>query len=188
MAIHEHPTELTLEVIAEYLLTAKVCLEHRKPDGGCLGYSATLLLFCVMDALGGYLAHDKSSGITQSERFMVLKHHYFGTSLTTEQIKRLEWWYRNGLAHNAYLPPGTCLTVQEGNPFDFAANGEPVIIRVGSLHQLVQQAWDRFDKSLIGRQSPLHPRKMPTSGYEMADVIGSPGASTGCPMPRIPKL
>ncbi|HLJ16518.1 MAG TPA: hypothetical protein VKV15_18610 [Bryobacteraceae bacterium] len=93
----------------------------------------TLLLFCIVDALGGYLALDKNNDIPKGEPFRVLNHPLFGLTLTTDQIERLEWWYRNGLAHNASVPPGTCLTGEEGQSFDFAVNGDPIKIRVYSF-------------------------------------------------------
>lgn len=186
MAIHDEPAKLSVEVIEEYLSTVTMCLNHRKADGGCFGYSATLLLFCAVDALGGYLALDKSNGIPKGEPFQVLNHPLFGLTLTTDQIKRLEWWYRNGLAHNASLPPGTCLTGEEGQPFDFAVNGDPINIRVFSFHRLVKGAWDQFDKKLIPAQA-LHEKKLPTMGFDPSQSIASPVASSGSPL-RPPKF
>ena len=105
MAIHRELPGLSVEVIDEYIRASQLCLEFRKRDGGCLGYPAVIRLFCVIDALGGYLALDKRNKIRRKEPFFVLIHPCFGLALTGDQIKRLEWWYRNGLAHNAALPP-----------------------------------------------------------------------------------
>jgi hypothetical protein len=162
-----------------------MCLNHRKADGGCLGYSATLLLLCIVDALGGYLALDKINDIPKREPFRVFNHLLFGLTLTTDQIKRLEWWYRNGLANNASLPPGTCLTGEEGQPFEFAVNGDPIKIRIFSFHRLVQGAWDQFDKNLIVPGAGFHTRRLPTMGFGGIESIVSPVASSGCPWPPI---
>jgi hypothetical protein len=52
MAIVTTQKEQFIEVVNEYLTTAKTCLYTRKPNDGLLGYSATLLLLCVTDAIG----------------------------------------------------------------------------------------------------------------------------------------
>jgi hypothetical protein len=93
MAIHQQPAGLSIEAIDEYIRASAWCLDFRKPDGGCLGYPATLLLFCVVDAVGRYLALEKLNNIPKREPFFVLNHPSFGLTLTPEQIKRLEWWY-----------------------------------------------------------------------------------------------
>jgi hypothetical protein len=189
MAIHQQPAGLSVEAIDEYIRASELCLKFRKDDGGCLGYPATLLLFCVVDALGGYVGLDKGNKIPKGEPFLVLNHPCFGLAITKDQVKRLEWWYRNGLAHNAALPPGTGLTGEDGPPFEFATNGDPVMIRVFSFHRLVRQAWERFDKSLIVPSQVLDARKNPTVGFDFSQSIASPVASSGCPVqPKITKM
>lgn len=183
MAIHQEAAGLSIEAIDEYVRASELCLDFRKADGGCLGYPATLLLFCVVDALGGYLSLDKRNKIPKREPFYVLKHPCFGLDLTTDQVKWLEGWYRNGLAHNAAIPPGTCLTGEDGPPFDFAANGDPVKIRVSSFHRLVKHTWERFDKSPIIPSRVLDLRKMPAVGFDFSQSIASPIASSGCFVP-----
>jgi len=190
MAVHSDLAGLSIEALEEYLLTAKLCLKYRKPDGGCLGYSAVLLLFCVVDALGGYLRDDKTRKTPKHEPFRVLRHPCFGlTDLSDVQVKRLESWYRNGLAHNAVIPPGTCLSEENGDPFEFASNGDPVKIRVSSFYQLVAEAWKRFDKALIVPSKKLDKRNLPTTGAEPAKSVACSVASTACPMePKVRDL
>jgi len=183
MAIHQELASLSVEAIDEYLKASELCLNSRKGDGGCLGYPATLLLFRVVDAVGGYLALNKQNKIPKGEPFLVLNHSCFGLKLTPHQIKRLEWSYRNGLAHNAVLPPGTCLSGEEGEVFDFAANGDPIKIRVFALHRLVAQAWERFDRGQLMPSRVLDPRKMPSVGFDATEAIACPIASSGCPLP-----
>ena len=183
MSIHETPTGVCIEAIGEYLQASELCLNFRKDDGGCLGYPATLLLFSVVDALGGYLALDKKNKIPKGEPFFVLNHPCFGLTITKTQIKRLEWWFRNGLAHNAVLTPGTGLTMEAGTPFEFAANGDPVKIRVFAFHELVNQAWEHFDKKKIMPSEVLNILKMPKVSFDSSLTIASPNASSGCPLP-----
>lgn len=190
MAIHKDVAQLSIEAINEYLLGADLCLKYRKSDGGRLEYPATLLLFCVIDALGGYVSHDESSGIPTSEPFHVLRHSCFGHSnLTIPQIKKLEWWYRNGLAHNGALPAGTCLSAEEGEPFEFATNGDPMKIRSVPLYRLVEAAWKQFDKSRIQPMRKFDTRKMPIVGFGFSGSLEAPIASSGALIePNVTKL
>ena len=48
MAIHQEPAGLSVEAIDEYIRASALCLDFRKEGGGCLGYPATLLLFCEL--------------------------------------------------------------------------------------------------------------------------------------------
>lgn len=92
MALHPNAASMTIEAAEEYLLTAKICLDYEKEDGGCLGYPATLLLCCVVEIMGEYLIGGK-------EPFRVLNAPCFGLKLNeATQIKKLEKWYRNPLA------------------------------------------------------------------------------------------
>ncbi|HTU45708.1 MAG TPA: hypothetical protein VMF91_11635 [Bryobacteraceae bacterium] len=139
MAIHLNANSLTVEVIEEYLDTAKLCIATKKQDGGIYGYPATLLLFCVINALG-------SSLIAGKEPFRVLNEAPFNCGLDNRQVKQLEQWYRNLLAHNGMIAPGSCLSPEEGHaPFTFSSD-EPVLIHVKSLYNLVRDAWDKLDK------------------------------------------
>ena len=52
MTVWNDRTDLSGEVVEEYLLAAEICLNTMKPGGGVLGYPAVLLLLCVVDAIG----------------------------------------------------------------------------------------------------------------------------------------
>jgi hypothetical protein len=92
MTLHKSMSSMAAEVIEEYLRTAQFCLEFRKQDGGCLGYPATLLLLCVANALGSYLAGEsvtiegKPQKITRGEPFRILNHPLFGLQLSHKRI------------------------------------------------------------------------------------------------------
>jgi len=148
MAIHPNPNTLTMEAVEEYLTIAECCVAAKKGDGGMYGYPAALLLFCVVNVIGDSL-------LAGNEPFRVLKQPHFDCELTDLQTTQLEKWYRNLLAHNGMIAPGTCLSPQaEGDPFDFSENGEPVLIRVKPFCRLVRTAWDRFDKKRIKTTKP----------------------------------
>jgi hypothetical protein len=142
MAIHLNANSLTAEVIEEYLDIAKLCIATKKQDGGIYGYPATLLLFCVIEALGRSLTAGK-------EPFRVLNGTPFNCRLNNTQVKQLKQWYRNPLAHNGMIAPGVCLSPEErGDAFRFAAD-EPVLIRVKSLYDLVRAAWEQVDRTTL---------------------------------------
>jgi hypothetical protein len=154
MAIHENQWSMAAEVIDEYLRASQLCLEDTKPDGGCLGYTATLLLFCAVNALGSYLAGDKveiqgkQHRITDGEPFRVLNHACFGLSLSHHEIKQLESSYRNALAHNAMIEPAALLFAIDGvAPFEFKSGA--VWIRLLSFQNRVAEAWKVFPKGRI---------------------------------------
>ncbi len=154
MAIHENQWTMAIAVIDEYLRTSQLCLEETKPDGGCLGYSATLLLFCVVNAMGTYLGGDgivienKEQQITKGEPFRIFNHPLFGLDLTQQEIKQLERSYRNALVHSATIEAGAMLFALDGEvPFEFISGH--VWIRLCSFHRRVEAAWALFPKQRI---------------------------------------
>jgi hypothetical protein len=59
---HFTPEQLSKEVIEDYLVATKICIDYKKPDGiNILGYPATALLFCIVDALGHALHKGKGN-------------------------------------------------------------------------------------------------------------------------------
>jgi hypothetical protein len=154
MAIHKHLSTLAVEAIDEYLHIARQCAEQLKAGGGIFGYPAALLLLCVVNALGTYLRNEevvidgKKQRITEGEPFRVLNHSILNQNLTMTQIKKIERAYRNQLAHAALLEPGAWLTPQAtSSPFMFS--GDEVAISVPTLRQVVESAWNRFDRDKI---------------------------------------
>jgi hypothetical protein len=154
MAIHDNVWTLAIEGIDEFLVASKMSLDHKKADGGCLGYPATLLLLCAVNALGTYLIGDsividgKPQKITRGEPFRVLNHAVVGLALTGKEIKLIEDSYRNRLAHNAIIETGSFLLPSDDEP-SFIFESGLVGIRVFSFYRLVLQAWQRFPKDRI---------------------------------------
>jgi hypothetical protein len=154
MAIHEKLRTMAMEAIDEYLQASKLCLERRKPDNGCLGYPSTLLLFCVVNALGTYLVGDsieiekRLQKITRGEPFRVLNHVCFGLTLSNKEIRLLKHSYRNALAHSAIIEYGTSLLPSDEDP-PFTFESGLVEIRVFSFYRCVWRAWERFPKDRL---------------------------------------
>lgn len=140
MATHDTPQSMSIEAIEEYLAIAEYCVTARKPLGGVYGYPAVLLLCCVIDAWSNYAGHSENSlGELQS----IL-------SLTPKQAKDFKNWYRNLLAHQAIIMPGTQLWPDsDGNAIEFGPQGEPTVIRVGPFHRAVREWWNQFDKASV---------------------------------------
>jgi hypothetical protein len=182
MAIHPNANSLTVEAIEEYLEVAKMCIDARKQDGGIYGYPATLLLFCVINALG-------ASQLRGNEPFQVLTQPPFNCNLSSGQVKKLEIWYRNLLAHNGLIAPGVCLSPEDGaEPFHFD-HGEPVLIRVKSLYRLVHAAWQQIDKVNLnsGWKSPMN--LTITNPLDFSNASASvPVAASGSPYVPPPGL
>ena len=55
MAITNSARDMSADVIEEYLVDARVCVNTQKPGGGSLGYPATLPLLCIVDSIGNAL-------------------------------------------------------------------------------------------------------------------------------------
>jgi hypothetical protein len=151
-------------VIEEYLDIANLCITMKKQDAGIYGYPATLLLFCAINALG-------SSLIAGNEPFRILNEAPFNCGLDNRQVKQLEQWYRNLLAHNGMIAPGSCLSPEDGGaPFIFSSD-EPVLIRVKSLYNLVRGAWEKLDKV------KLNSNWVVSRNLEIKNPIFFPGAT-----------
>ena len=66
MAQHSSLEEMASAAIDEYFQAVAYCLSFRTADGGCLGFPAALLLFCITDALGNWL-RDEAGNPTVGE-------------------------------------------------------------------------------------------------------------------------
>lgn len=146
MTTHDNITDLAVESVSECLDAAKLLIDHRKGDGGMMGYAATLLLFSITDAIG----HHLNVG-TGHIRLEVLGLPQFGLDIDGQQIcelkKYLKMWFRNSLTHGASIVPGVLLTPDEdGGPFEFEG-GKPVMIRVPQFYKMVRRVWDDLDKT-----------------------------------------
>jgi hypothetical protein len=110
------------ESLKEYLKVAEYCIQFRKgPEewgaagaGGCYGYPAAVMLFCIVDAIGSYhrgrkefkvLIDGKEKSIKNdgSQYFYVLNSKYYNQVLSKSDIERLYGNYRSLLIHNAAI-------------------------------------------------------------------------------------
>ena len=171
MAIHQKVETMAIEVIDEYLAIAEYCVNTQKPSSdGVYGYPAVLLLFSVLDALSNFRGYPRHS-------FRVLKDF----QLSDTQVKQLANWFRHQLSHQAVIIPGTKLSIEEGEPFEFAGN-EPVHIRVRPFFQLVKKAWQKFradSKSKISLKFPESPDSRPQNSVNLTINVTTRAAS-GC--------
>ena len=164
MAVHHNPATMAVEAIDEYLEASTLCFNRTKAGGGVLGYPGTLLLFCVVNALGTYLESDKvliegSRCRLRDNPFRVLNHQCFGLSLKRKEVDLLQDSHRNKLAHNAIVKVGASLVPEEGkDPFIFSSE-KRAQINVFSFHRLVREAWERFPRERIEDWARQHPEQ-----------------------------
>jgi hypothetical protein len=160
---------MSIEAIEESLAIAEHCISTRKPNGGLYGYPAVLLLFCIIDALSNYLGHTKNT--LRGLQFIF-------PALSELQIGSLKNWYRNLLAHQAMIMPGTQLSDEpDGMPIEFNSDGEPTHIRVLPLHRAVKRWWEAFDKGRI------NPKFEPNQAPKTSIPTSTSPPTTSSPLP-----
>ncbi len=156
MAIHNDLQSMSIEAIDESLTIAEYCTSTRKANGGIYGYPSVLLLFCVIDAVSNYVGHPQNTLRELQSIF---------PSLSEKQVKNLKEWYRNLLAHQSIIMPGTLLSSDpDGIPIEFNSDGEPTHIRVIPLCRVIKRWWEDFEKNRVNPKVEQNQRpKIPVS-------------------------
>jgi hypothetical protein len=165
MAIHSDLRAMSIEGIEECLAIAEHSVNTRKANGGIYGFPAVLLLFCIIDALSvntGARAH------SLREITSIIP------GLTSKQITNLRRWYRDLLAHQAVIAPGTLLSDSDGAPIEFNSAGEPTHIRVVPFYRAVRKRWESFNQRTLNPK--VHMENRPTT--PMATTVAP--SLTGC--------
>ena len=119
MAIHKDTSSMLRESLQEYLKVAEYCIQFRKDpkewrEGGCYGYPAAVMLFCILDTIGSYHhgrkefkvqidGKEKSINKDGYHFFFVLNSPYYNQSLSEADIKNLYDNYRCLLMHNGAM-------------------------------------------------------------------------------------
>lgn len=153
MPLVRDPKDQWIEIVEDYLTTAKMLTDMKRADGSIpKGYSATLLLLCATDAIGhGLLPLDRS----KSCRLDVLKCPPFNLPLNDDQIGNLKEFFRHGLAHVGTMAPDVYLLPNHnpgGHPFVIDQNSMLTSIWVPSLYNAVKDAWDNRKKNVFNAQ------------------------------------
>jgi len=134
------PLEMLSESLNEILMTVKFSMQYRKSydsefwgvtenNDGILGFPSCMLLFSVVDTLGGYFESNSEfkmniKGLSEpqiinnenSSHFYILNSELFNLNLYNTDIKRL-YECRSSLLHNSVLTDGVIL--RETNKKDF---------------------------------------------------------------------
>ena len=134
MAMKDNIKEMLKESFPEMLFAAKACIDFRKTDkvwepndgNGCLGYPSSIILFCIVDAIGSYCRDNDSLEImigtskekikNSEEHFYILNSKYYNQNLSLEHIKTIYGEYRSHLVHNLAMPGQHILNI--GNESD----------------------------------------------------------------------
>lgn len=133
---HSTPSEMLLESLDEFLFSAKLSLEYIKRDraqwpkphalGGTLGFSTTLLLFSIVDAIGSYYdGLEVTIGETKKKirpknpksHFYILNSHLFNLNLSETDFDQIYSSLRNKIAHNSLIGKEIMLDPRRNNPF-----------------------------------------------------------------------
>ena len=158
------------ESLPEFLNAAKFCLEFRKKDGGCLGYSCALLLFSVIDSIGSYFRGNSQFEINIDyqatkinkdgwEHFKILNSNYFKQNLSENFIRKLYSSYRSFLSHNAVLGRDSLMIIDNtilndgtfGRPFIEKQSHNMTkcyIISLSELYSICEIAVSEFYKDI----------------------------------------
>jgi len=166
--------EMFEQAVDEYLETAEWCLGERRHNKSCFGYSATLLVFCAVEAMGRALVDNeiKKLGAVRKNDFRMLAHEKLGLCLSSVQITNLAKWYRNNLAHTGVLIEGIGLSPKpEVYPFEFHSNHEPRKIYVRPFFEIVQRVWQKIDHGVFD--------PAPTQRLEVQDPLTKSDALPG---------
>lgn len=158
MTVHGDLKSLTVEAIEEYLAIAEYCVTTPKANGGIYGFPALLLLLCIVDALT----------VNSGGKKNTLQQITSVIDMTEEQLKSVRGWYRNLLAHQAVIAPGTMLSTVDGPPIELNSNGEPTYIRIIPFCRAVRELWQSFDKNTLNppfpaKNSPKTPMSTPST-------------------------
>lgn len=168
-------TDLSIEVIEEFLLAARLSIEYPKSNGRNLGYAATLLLLSVADAM----SHGQSQKSSPNVQFDVLNRSPLSLGLSAAQLVNLREWFRHRLSHTGQIVPGVgLLPGKTGQPFEFDNSGALIGIRVGVFFDLIRNAWDTH-KAVFRPHEP-HPNcRLPDPKDQTAGFAStlSPAAS-----------
>lgn len=141
-----------IAAIEEHLAAVRWCLDRSQHGGRIKGYSAALLLFCIIDAMGnGLLLPKKKQGRPLYTRLDVLLHHPFDPKelkLDETKVNNLTSWYRNKLSHTGAMALNAFVDVGEGDAFNFDENGTPRVL-VEPLYDVVKVAWEGRPPSIF---------------------------------------
>ncbi len=121
-ARHSTPSEMLLESLDEFLFSAYFSLNYRKRDekqwpkphvaGGILGFSTTLLLFSIVDAIGSFYENSEIK-IGKNKFFIkakenkthlyILNSDLFGLDLNEVDFDQIYFCLRNKIVHNSLI-------------------------------------------------------------------------------------
>lgn len=163
---HSSPSEMLLESLDEFLFSAKLSLEYIKRDrtkwpkphalGGTLGFSTTLLLFSIVDAIGSF--YDNSTVIVGNSKvtikadkvkshFYILNSHLFNLNLSGSDYDQIYSAIRNKIAHNSLIGKEIMLHPGRNIPFikvnSFKGKGR-YIVYLKSFYEACESAIEQF--------------------------------------------
>jgi hypothetical protein len=112
----------------------------------------------------------------------------FGLKLSKAQLTNLKDWYRNFLAHNGMIAPGTVLTPEtEGDAIEFSTMGQQTKIRIPQFYRIIEKAWKEFDKARLEPEKYLKPKHGIKISAEFTALATVPFVASGTYIPETKK-
>lgn len=150
MAKHPNTQSMLRESLKEMIFVAEYCITYRKDAtwevnqfGGCLGFPAAIMLFCIADTIGSFYEGNGNFKIKINEQdkvikkdnfqhFYILNSDYYRLNLSEEFIKIIYKRFRSSLVHNLTLSPGYSLSIESDDkpPFEIRENSDPNMVNV----------------------------------------------------------
>jgi hypothetical protein len=175
------PKDQWIAAIEEHLDTVSWCLDRSQHRGPIKGYTAALLLFCIIDAMGNGLLTWQAGKHTRLDVLLGPPFDPAKLKLDSPKVENLTQWYRNKLTHTGAMALNATLDDQEGDPFTFDENGSPRIL-VPPLYRVVKAAWENRNKGVFelraDHKAPRQSQQLTASPYASGaidpNIAGNP--------------
>lgn len=182
MAIEKDYYSQGRKIIEEYLEASNLLIEQQKEGGGAYGYTALLIMLCVIDAMG------QSLRPIPGTNFDILSDPLF--NISDNDVKRIvdqiKCWYRHGLSHVGAIPENIYIELGSIKEDPFLIDGSEIkSIRLKSLRGKIISLWEsrkntfcseRINLKTVGFPSGCAPfLTEPSSGGSTESV-----AASGC--------
>ncbi|MBW9248225.1 MAG: hypothetical protein GJU72_03885 [Acidithiobacillus ferriphilus] len=174
MAIEKDYYSQGRKIIEEYLEASNLLIEQQKEDGGVYGYTALLIMLCVIDAMG------QSLRPVSGTNFDLLSDPLFNINNKDKKmiVNQIKCWYRHGLSHVGAIPENIYIELGSiGDDPLLIVSSQIKSIRLKSFHNKIISLWELRKNSFCSERINLKPIGFPN---ECAPFLTEPssGGST----------
>ena len=169
MAIEKDYSSQGRKIIEEYLEASGNLLTERKSDGGVYGYTALLIMLCIIDAIG------QSTESIHGTNFSILTEEQF--NLGDAVVKQITHWYRNGLSHVGAMPENIFIDLGEEHEDPFEITGSKIkSVKLKSLHKKIASSWEARKETFV----PGRIEDKKSIGFPREYMSSRTAPSSGC--------